>query len=367
MAGIFQSGVWSCGFDFFTTVLDVFSGTSFITTTTTISSASARFAAGTGETSQGILFNGSGNKIYAQVAYGTNLQTAITGFAYRGTRPGSGYQAVVSLVDGSTCQTGLVIDSAGRFSFMKQTGLGNTLNGSVIAGPSTLAISTNVWNYIEFKLTVSSTVGYCEVRLNGVTALTFTGNTQQTANAYTTNIYLGDNGIGNSLYDDWYVLDTTGVSPLNTFLGDIRIRTYMPSADSATAGLNQFATSPSQSSGSHYLNVNEVPADGNTSYNSDATATERESYRTHGFNGATINFVNNWAKFEKDDATSRSAAITARNGTTNVVGTTISSPSSYAYFNQVVTTDPNTSAAWTPSGYGTSTLSNYEAGLEIIS
>lgn len=367
MAGIFQSGVWSCGFDFFTTVLDVLSAQSFITTTTAISSGSARYAAGTGETSQGLLFNGAGNKIWADIALGTNLATVITGFAYKGTLPGSGYQAVVSFADAGTYQVTLVIDANGQFSFMKGVGFANTLNGTILAGPSTLAISTNIWNYIEVTLTTNNSTGVAEVRLNGAVALTFSGNTRQSANNYSNAVYFGDNGVGQSIYDDWYILDTTGSSPLNTYLGDIRIRTYMPSADSATGGLNQFTPTPSQSAGSHYLNVNEVPADGNTSYNADATATQRESYRTHGFNGATINFVNNWAKFEKDDATSRSVAIVARNGTTDVVGSTISSPSSYAYSNQVVTTDPNTSAAWTASGYGTSTLSNYEAGLEIIS
>lgn len=362
MAGIFQNGVWSDGWDHYNSLLqkwDFDSGFGIAINTT-----NGRFAGSQG-LSLGQLNIGAG---YAWKNLLTTLSTVIIGFSIKLQLVPNSTNYCLTFYDSvaNASQVSLAIDPQGRFQFY--IGGGITGGTGTALGPNSgaVAVRGGVWYYLEVKYTASTTVGLAELRLNGNSSpiISFSGNTQSTTNAWTDRIVLGINTLNNSYnYDDLYILDTTGAAPLNTYLGDTRIVTVFPNADSATAGLNQFSTSPAQAAGSHYLNVDENPPDDNTSYNFDSVVNDRESYRhTAATVTGSIPFVNAWARFEKDDATTRQVAIVTRSNVTDVVGPTVNVPSSYVYANQVTVVDPNTAAAWTQAGVNAA-----EFGLKIIS
>jgi len=368
MAGIFQNGVWSWGFDFTTSAAQVFTtppGAS------TISSGNARFAAQSGAVSNGISFTANN---WGQMGLGTQLATMISGVALNiNALPSVNFINLYTYMDTTTNtpQLSLTCDSGGVLRFKTNAGFGYNNAGTNVGPASTLLLTPNTWYFIETKVTIDNTNGFVECRVNGNTSPVITASnvdTQQSANAFTDAVRIGNGGFSGGstptmLFDDWNLLDTTGTSPLNTYIGDRKIITFLPSADSATGGYNTFSTSPSQSAGNHYLNVNEDPPDDATSYNFSASAGAKESYQHANLVAAnSIAYVNAWARIEKDDASARTVAITARNGSTDVTGTSINTPTSWTYFNNPFTTDPNTSAAWGQSGFNTS-----EFGLTVVS
>lgn len=367
MASIFQNGVWCNGFDFFGTGANAFVAGGVwdgVGANITTSPIYARFPGG-----KGVQMSGATT---VNRSFGVNLATVVVGFAYLVTANiSSGAQGICSFNDtvGANFQCGLCLNANGSLQFYKTNPWSNSSQPSNPVGPATVAglIIPNAYGYLETLVTIGATGG-ATVRYNGATVLSFVGNTQVTANAFTNQLVLGPGAGTNVLpqFDDVYMLDTTGVAPLNTFLGDVRIRTFAPAGDSATVGLNAFTTSPVQGTGQHFNNVKEIPADDGTTINLDGTIGDRESYRFPGLTGVAPYFLNTWVRFQKDDANSRSCAITNRNGTTDVVGATIASPASYTHFNLASTTDPNTGQPWTTTGFGTGTLSNFEAGLKVI-
>ena len=362
MAGIFQNGVWSCGFDWTSNPGNIF--TSFAS-----GSISPAFARINGQGLQ--LTNGSN----PQLAFGTTLSSIIVGFAfYTNQLPSTGIELICSLADtiGNGGQVGLLLNASGQFQFSRGAWLGSS-NGTQIGSLSSVTISPSTWYYLEQKVTINGSSGSVELRVNGSASPIISNsglNTQNTANAWVDSIRIGVpsfySGV-TSNFDDWIMLDTTGTAPLNTYLGDVRVRGRFPVADSATNGLNQFSTNPSQGTGLHYQNVNTFSNPG-TAYNFDANPNDRESYRVAGLPGiSAIYFTNTWVNVEKDDSNSRSVAITSRSNGRDSIGVTINTPSSYTFFNKVDTVDPNTGAQWTPSGFGQSVASNAEFGLKVIS
>lgn len=358
--GIFRDGKFSCGFDFTTTPLHIFDTISPFGPS--ITNSVTRF--GVGQSFLGSLQGVSG--AWGAKALNVNLVTIITGFAFRLSQLPTTNQSIFSFFDttANAGQLSLGVTPQGRLQFFANTWIGGGTPSTLGPDSGLIKLNPGVWYYLELKVKIDPTTGLVECRMNGNSSpiITFTGNTQSTANAYTNQLVLGGSSLQfTDWFDDWYVLDfSTGNQ---AYLGDTRIITVVPSSDSATAGLNQFGTTPSQSVGNHYLNVDEIPPDDDTSYNADATVNDRESYRTAGVSvTGAIDWVNVWARVRKDDAGARSVAATARSNSVDAVGNTFSDPSTYSYFNEVFQNDPNTSAAWLQAGVNAA-----EFGLKVIS
>lgn len=215
------------------------------------------------------------------------------------------------------------------------TGAGATL----IATGSTV-INVNTWYYIELKLVVG-TSGTCEVHLDGSTEIASTVGNFGTTNMART--FLQSTGGQTALFDDLYILDTTGSSPQNTFLGPSRIITPMPTG----AGTHtQWAPN---GAASNYLCVNEAPPDGDTTYVSDATPGDLDSYVFGQADGGASIFAvqtNHYAR--KDDANTRQIAPLIRQAGTDYIGNTFTEAASYSDFTQIWNQDP-TGSNWTPA------------------
>lgn len=217
--------------------------------------------------------------------------------------------------------------------------------GTVIATGTTV-IANATWYYVELKIVVG-TSGSCELHLNGVSGEI----ASTTGNFGTTNVGLvalsGQADTANSNYfDDFYILDTTGSSPQNDFLGDVTVETLFPNGD----GTHQDWT-PS-AAGAHFSKVNESTGtypDGDTSYVSDITPGDIDTYTVGSLatlTGTVFGVATNlYAR--KDDAAGRTVAPVIREaGTDHVGSTTPGLSTSYLFYRQLYQADP-AGAAWT--------------------
>jgi len=132
-----------------------------------------------------------------------------------------------------------------------------------------------VWQYVEVKYSPGIATSYLEVRVDGVAVITVTNETLQHAGAAALINEFQFNGPGSGWYycDDWYLCDLSGTS-FNDFLGDCVVHSLLPNSD---AGTNQM-TQAGGASGEHFSDVNDVPADGDTSYLNSNTSGQKELF-----------------------------------------------------------------------------------------
>ena len=155
-------------------------------------------------------------------------------------------------------------------------------SNSLLLGTAYFVIHKDAWNYIEIKTTFHNSTGSYELRVNGVTVLsdtnvdTVTGTTSTTADTVILRGMDGNSTTDTSfhcLFDDWYIADTTGSAPNNNFLGPIKVETLLPTG---VGDSNQFTPS----AGANWQNVDEIPTDGNTSYNESSTSSHLDLFAT---------------------------------------------------------------------------------------
>lgn len=223
---------------------------------------------------------------------------------------------------------------------------GGTLLGT---SASTGIISAGAYAYVELKALISTTVGTVEVKVNGTTVLTLTGqnNANNGTNDWTAVKLLGNASIASIDYDDFYVLDGTGSAPLNTFLGDVRVDARMPTADGAT-------TQWTPATGTdNYAMVDEIPPDGDTTYNSTTTVDNIDTFTVQDAPvvGATILAVQQCTYVKKSDSGTTTVAAVVRSGGTDYVQDNVNPTTSYAFAVQPLPEDPDTSAAWVEADF----------------
>lgn len=315
----------------------------------TISSSSVR----TG--SAGIRFTSGQNNVIKTLpsAYGT----LIAGVAYRSFAT-SLDAGIIAFQDNTTYQISLVHDSAtGRLVLIR--GQVSPGSGTTLATSTNIVSTRGIWAYVELKVTFDDTTGSYEVRVNGDTWLSATNvDTKQSANTTANRVVLGrtgDNTSGTVDYDDFYVCDTAG-SVNNTFLGDIGVAALF-----ATGAGSSTQWTPS--TGSNYQNVDETAPNDDTDYNSSSTVGQKDLIAMGNLGGTvtTVLGVQVLRRSRKDDVGTRQLKTKIKSNTTEANGATTSESSSYVYYRDIFETDPDTSAAWTPSG-----VNGMEAGYEVV-
>lgn len=220
---------------------------------------------------------------------------------------------------------------------------------AISAGPVLIA---GVWMYLEMSVTFDAAAGAFTMRNNGAQIIALTNiNTAPSGTASANTIQMGSYERGlvvmSSTYsiDDMYALIPSGAH--NTaFLGDTRVFWSFPTADGGT--LN-FTPSPNQA---HYLNVNQIEQDGDTTYNYDANALDVDLY-VHSPTPAstgTVFAVQLCQISRKDDAAARSTANYLKSGASTVAGTTTALSQSYAWYLSIIEVDPATNNPFTKAG-----------------
>jgi hypothetical protein len=344
MAGIFQRGVYSMGFDMAPTISQVFTlGTGGSPSTTT--AFGFGFSWSTGGFS-GISFNTNLTKL----VMGMRVNLAVLSssnpfFAFYDTTAGAE-------------QLNLRVFPDGHLQFCS----GNT---TTAIGPASVAglIQPTTWVYVEVSIIMSATVGFVECRLNGnptpVISSAATLNTVPTGNVWVSGLFVQSNTGATCFFDDWYMLDTTAASPLNTYLGNVQVRGDKPNANSAVGGRNAYT--PTNPTNVNNTNVGNIPIN-TAEFNSDATAGDYDMFRFPSLSATSVLFLNEWVQLELDAAGARTVALNTYSNGTDDLGTAFTpSAGTYQLINLAEIVDPHTGSAWTVANAGA-----VEMGLKTV-
>lgn len=219
---------------------------------------------------------------------------------------------------------------------------------TTLLATSTVALPTGAWSFLELKTTIHDTAGAMELRINGATAATFSGDTKYSSTIGTARSIRLSGGVYSSTYygwiDDLYICDGAGATN-NDFLGDCRVDTLYPNGSGASA---QFAPT---GSAANWENVDDVTPDDDASYNASDTAGAVDSFAFTDMAVLNTTVFGLQANIlaRKDDAGSRTLRAIARIGGANHEGGDLSLSDSYLDLTQVWPLNPATSTAWTES------------------
>lgn len=288
---------------------------------------------------------------FSSPASGTNVlktvdshATLIVGFAFRFAGIGSSSTVFAALMDAGSVQVDVRANADGTLSV--------TRNGTTLS-TTAVALSANIYYYIEFKATIHDTTGSYDLRVDGVSVTSGTNvDTKNTSNATANGLRLGSTnslvGASNWDFDDLYICDGAGATN-NDFLGDVRVDAYLPNGNGNSSQL----VGSDGNSTDNYLLVDESSQNGDTDYVASATVSEKDTYAfanmahtPSSIFGVQINII-----AKKDDAGTRSIQSVIRSGGSDTDGTSRALATSYADYRQIAETDPNTAAAWTSSGF----------------
>lgn len=289
-------------------------------------------------------------------ALSTPSTTQILGFAINLSRLPITNLDIAVLKAGATLTLRIGINSSGQLV------LRNSVGTTLATGTFTMAGAS--WYYIEIKAFANGASGTVEAQINGTTEIASTTANIGSANLDTLDFRVTPSGLDPSLawtvqWDDVYVCDASG-STNNTFLGDVRVSTIMPSADGAHSDFT-----PSTGT-AHFSLVNEATSiypDDDSSYVSSSTVGHRDSYAYGNVPSAagTVFGVQTNLYARKDDAAVRQIAAVARPGSTDQDGATVTLGTTYSTFTEIRETNPDTTVAWTISDINAS-----EFGVKVV-
>lgn len=249
----------------------------------------------------------------------------------------------IIFMDSTSTQCGITVNTSGAVEIRRFTTL---TTSTTLATSANSVISANTWHYIEMETVINDTTGSMNVYVDGVLAVSVSGaDTKTSANNYANRISIG-NSQGNTAaagsidFDDYYLTDSA------TRLGERRVETLMPNADTAQKDFTRSAGSD------NFALVDEALSNGDTDYVQGSTVGNLDRYTHAGFSvpPTAISAVQLTSFALKTDANSRSIALHARSGATDSDGPNYALAASYGKFDRILETDPATSTAWTPTG-----------------
>lgn len=210
-------------------------------------------------------------------------------------------------------------------------------------------VAPSSWNHIEVKAVIGNS-GSVEVRLNGVTIMNLTG--VNTSNAEfgvqsASQVVFGflSNNSGRTMYlDDLVAWDDSGTY-CNDFIGDQKVFTHMPDADTADVDWTPSAGSD------RYAMIDEIPADGDATYDTAVNAGDRMGVTFPDLDPEVISVTAVCVihKTKKTDAGVAHLQASIQSGSSEQPGEDRSITTLYTYRWDNFEVDPDTSAPWTPS------------------
>lgn len=240
--------------------------------------------------------------------------------------------------------TSIVLQSDGRIA-----AISGDVNGTFIADSNAVPMRAGRYHYVECMV-FSGVSGTITVRVDGVEVLATSGNTYVTGN---NSVRLGFCGHANKsrstqvrdevvFYDDIVVFDDTG-SDNNTFIGDVRVETLKPNADTATADWTAI-------SGSGYENIDDATIDATTFlYSGSASDTSEFDIGNLSVSSGTIPgiMVSNVVYYDDSGTRTFQAAVKSSGSTSS--GSTHTLSGYYQHYYDVFENDPNSGVAFTVS------------------
>ena len=280
--------------------------------------------------------------------YAGGSAVGVCGFGFRTTGAGGPTGLQIAVFYGASSQLYLTLNSDLTVSVLRGTHSGTYL------GVSSIPLAANMYTYIEWKVLIADAGGTIELRFDGQTVFSFTGDTQAVSPA-TWNVFcLGQvsnpsntNSASRTLdYDDVYVLDGTGPAPWNDFLGDCRVDARFPANVGSSTG---WAVSPS---GVNYAAVDDATPNDDSDY----TVTVPPATDTFVFQdavaGKPILGVQHCLSMKKtNEAQCFVAPVTRHAGVDYVGGDILPSFAGYVCGLQIATVNPGTGGVWTEAEF----------------
>lgn len=205
------------------------------------------------------------------------------------------------------------------------------------------------WYFIEMKATCDDTTGSVEVRIDGATVINLTGVDTKNGGAGVFNrLVLGNaefsSDDNNAVIDDLYLLDNSGGSPTNDFLGDCRVEVILPNGNGNSS---QFVGSDSDST-DNYLLVDDASPDDDTTYVESATVGNKDTYAYNDLvvTTGTVYGVQILPYARKSDAGTRKFCTVTRLSGTEVDSADQTLSTTYNYFPVVQEAKPG-GGVWT--------------------
>ena len=285
---------------------------------------------------------------------GTNTLTLGVAIRFEDPENVSGNHPFIAfLTAASGAQFRIGLNTSGQVFI--QLGTSTILATSAEAGP---VFAVGVWYYLEIEAFVHDTTGFVRVYRDGV--LLVEAANQDTRGQAGSDLvelirFIGNNGGGTSdgpnivSIDDMYVLDDS------TRLGQCRVSTLLPNADTADADWTPLGA------GNHFAEVDDD--NGDTSYIASATATDLDMFEAQdlSFTPQTVHAVQVTFRARKDDAATREVRAKVRSDAATANGATRTLTSSYLYYHDVFEEDPDTAGPWTGAA-----VAAMEIGVETV-
>ena len=276
--------------------------------------------------------------------------TLTAGMAYAGSPDG-----VLVLAFGS--DTSNTTHITVRISFVSRmiTVFRGSITGTLLATVAIPdAMQAGGWNYVEAKVTLSSTVGVVQVRINETSVVSLSSANTRNAGTKTVLDAITYTGTSTIAFDDMYIVNGSGTVNAD-FLGDVRVRTLVPS------GVGTYAELTPTGTAINWQNVDEMPPSA-TDFNSSATDNTRDSYALSDLpsTSGTVLGIQIGAFVAKSDTGLKKAATFIRSGAVDTAGVDQTLSTSFAYIWQNYDINPGTGLAWTPSE-----INALEAGIRV--
>jgi len=286
-------------------------------------------------------------------------QTLFVGFAMKVVEYGQlSFEQIWQLVNINTARVSYVLESDGTIGVWR----GRQVNDDFL-GRTQCPLHQGCWYYLEFQNTIDSTSGYIEVRVNGRTEFSFSGNTLLGTSASANRIVFGGVpaaqvlGVAHEFtIDDFYVLDDTG-SYNNMFLGDIRVSALFPNSDGAV----QWAVS---TTGLNYEMINETLPNSDQDYTETSSPSRTDALHMTNLsvNSAYIFGVYTLIEARKNNAGDRNIRpIITTNGST-YVGSSRPINTDYQYWEEVFERNPVQATSWSIAD-----VNSFQVGYELVS
>ena len=229
-----------------------------------------------------------------------------------------------------------------------------TLSGTLLGASAYPVVTAEAYQHIEAVVFFSQTVGTVEVRVNGVTVVSLSGlDTVSSGLVECSQVSIGGafsaSGVGSQIHfiDDVFCYDDTG-SFNNTFLGDRRVLTLFPNADTIQADWTPVG------SGTGFGAIDEASPDGDTTYISAGIPDSNGIVSEFGMENlpagvsaiSGVVLVNMSRKTEAGIANVQMSVIS---GASETAGTDQPMTEIYTYRQDVFETDPASAAPFTVS------------------
>jgi hypothetical protein len=260
----------------------------------------------------------------------------------------------LSFYDGATLQTSLRLKLNGKLALDR----GLSTN-QIVESTNTFQISAGIYYDIELRLNIHNTTGSARLTVNGVEEFNVSGvNTRAGTNNYTNQIWLGPNGSNNAIYSRYkhfILMDTTG-SAMNDFIGPVAITSLRPNEDGHYDDWTP-------NTGNRFAAVNQAITDGDTTYVTANTATDKVSFKLGNLPAGVTDVFGVFAQAQitREAETTRIARMFLRSGVDDEpIGTAQGVGPTYAFRNAAVTVSP-----FTTNAFDVAEINDIELGMEI--